>query len=250
MNIFTLKSEPLDLLNKFDCKTSRVHFFVFIGGKRREICKMIKYAIYIWKIFLPRLWVGSLGILAAQEKKIDSFCIASYILTEPKKVKRKWIRKKEGKLLGRLLTSCAPPKTSNQMPPWLKPIICLIEDKAYFYYWRMKGVEKISLKKAPILLFLHFLMWPMLSKHVIHTGEENGCIWGKKIISRLRSLMNEERKLKERRETGESSIPVSDLKLWFWMRPWKHRCILETCSPVLISCRITLISGPGHWCSG
>lgn len=169
---------------------------------------MIKYAIYIWKFFLPRLWVGSLGILAAQEKKkIDSFCIASYILTGPKKVKRKWIRKKEGKLLGRLLTSCPLPKTSNQMPPWLKPIICLIEDKAYFYYWRMKGVEKISLKKAPILLFLHFLMWPMLSKQVIHTGEENGCIWGKKLFLDLGHWWMR-RELKERREMGESSIPV------------------------------------------
>lgn len=43
--------------------------------------------------FLPKLWVGSLRILDPQEKKIDSFCITSYIHTA-KECEKKMDKKK------------------------------------------------------------------------------------------------------------------------------------------------------------
>lgn len=72
----------------------------------------------------------------------------------------------------------------------------------------MKGVEKISLKKSTHSTILTFsdVTYAFKTSDPYRGGE-----WmhlRKKIISRLRSLMNEERELKERRETGESSIPV------------------------------------------
>lgn len=87
---------------------------------------MIKYVISTWDFFsLPKLWIVSLGILDPQEKQMDGFCIVGCVLRDPKEVKE------------RMRENCCPVvllgKASKQRPPWVKPIIYLIEDKAYLY---------------------------------------------------------------------------------------------------------------------
>lgn len=71
------------------------------------MCKMLKYAIYIWKFFLPRLWVGSLGILDAQEKKqIASVLLA--VFSRSPKGEKKMNKKEGGKFAGEIADQLSP----------------------------------------------------------------------------------------------------------------------------------------------
>lgn len=133
-------------------------------------------------------------------------------------------KKGQGKLQGRLWPVVLQAKASDQGPPYIQFIIYLIKDKAGFYYQSVKGMGKISLKKVPVLLFLWFLVWLMLSRPVIHIEErERIHLTGKKkkMFFDLGHWWRRKESWKKEGNRGVCSVPISEMDMCSQVQHWE-----------------------------